>query len=81
MGGTGVSCLDSWFVLFIYSLIFFWIRFFSSLKEFFLIDINAYKKIYIFIYFNNLKIKNNRLKFKKNNIVIKNQNKYMDIKF
>ena len=35
VGGTGVLCLDSWFVLFIYSLIFFWIRFFSSLKEFF----------------------------------------------
>ena len=47
MGGTGVSCLDSWFVLFIYSLIFFWIRFFSSLKEFFLIDPKCGMEVYL----------------------------------
>ena len=48
MGGTGVLCPESWFVLFIYSLIFFWIRFFSSLNDFFLINLQNIFLIYFF---------------------------------
>ena len=51
MDGTGVLCLDSWFLFFIYSFIFFWIRFFYSLKEFFLIDPKCGMEIYLL--FNN----------------------------